>query len=480
MSRQDEFRLRPPRPKRAPSSSKPRLWSSAFKRIIHIVRMSRRQKRTGSRRGPTRATRPFRQRCAIRVSYSPNKTRGQWQAHGRYIVRETANREGSQEATGFGPASGVSDLPRTLARWQAAGDPRLFKIIISPEFGERIDMVALARSLMARMERDLETRLEWAAVIHRNTEHPHAHVTLRGVRDDGQELLLPRAYLKEQLRAHAEDLCTCQLGYRTELDAADALAREVTQYRYTSLDRTLTQSSREAALDSDREGYFVYGPASAGRGSAGGARGACLMKRLRFLATLGLAEPASSNRWRIRPDFASVLKAFQESSDRQRTLAAHGVLISDPRLPFKITDLRDVCELYGRVLVHGEEEMTGRAYMLVEGTDASVHYILHDAQVQSARRQGQLRPGSFICLRRRGRSRLAIQDLGDAEALVSSTQKLDALARSPLTASGGSGSGNWGGWLGRFQSALAGAERNTAEARQSERPNRARNANERK
>ena len=159
--------------------------------------------------------RPFRQRCAVRVSYSPNKTRGQWQAHGRYIVRETATREGSQEATGFGPAGEVADLPRTLAQWQAAGDPRLFKIIVSPEFGERIDMVTLVRSLMARMERDLETRLEWVAVVHRNTEHPHAHVALRGVRDDGQGLRLPRAYVKEQVRAHAEDLCTCQLGYRT-------------------------------------------------------------------------------------------------------------------------------------------------------------------------------------------------------------------------------------------------------------------------
>jgi hypothetical protein len=470
MSKQDEFRLRPPRPKRAPSSSEPRIWSSAFKRIIHIVRMSRRLKRTGSRRGPTRATRPFRQRCAVRVSYSPNKTRGQWQAHGRYIVRESATREGPQEATGFGPAGGVADLPRTLAQWQAAGDPRLFKIIISPEFGERIDMVALVRSLMARMERDLETRLEWAAVIHRNTEHPHAHVALRGIRDDGRGLLLPRAYVKEQLRAHAEDMCTCQLGYRTALDAADALAGEVTQYRYTSLDRMLTRASRDHASDSDGAGYFVFVLANAGRGSAAAARDACLAKRLRFLATLSLAEPASDGQWRIRRDFATVLKAFQESNDRQRTLAAHGTMISDPRLPFKVTDLRDVRELYGRVLVHGEEEMSGRPYMLLEGTDANVHYILHDARVQSARHEGKLRPGSFISVRRRSAgSRLAIQDFGDAEALLSGTGKLETLTRSLLTASGVDGSADWGGWLGRLQSAFADAKPSVADSPRRER-----------
>jgi len=405
------------------------------------------------------------------VSYSPNKTRGQWQAHGRYIVRETATRDEPQEATDFGPAGGVSDLPRTLARWQAAGDPRLFKIIISPEFGERIDMVALVRSLMARMERDLETRLEWAAVIHRNTEHPHAHVALRGVRDDGQGLRLPRAYVKDQVRAHAEDLCTCQLGYRTALDAADALAREVTQYRYTSLDRMLTRASRDHGSDSVGAGYFVFVLSNAGRGSAAATRDACLAKRLRFLATLGLAEPVSDGQWRIRRDFAGVLKAFQESSDRQRTLAAHGVLISDPRIPFKVTDLRDVRALCGRVLVHGEEEITGRAYMLLEGTDASVHYILHDAQVQSARHQGQLRPGSFVCFRRRGaRCRLAIQDLGDAEALLSSTRALGTLARWRLTASSVNGSADWSGWLGRFHVAVADTRRDVFTTHEREGP----------
>jgi Protein of unknown function (DUF3363) len=468
MSEKDEFRLRPPRHKRPQSSNEPRIWSSAFKRIIHIVRMSRRGKQRN--RGRTGAPRPFRQRCAVRLTYSPNKTRGQWQAHGRYIARETAAREVSKEAAGFGPAGAVGDLPRALARWQAAGDPRVFKIIISPEFGERIDMVTLVRSLMARMERDLETPLEWVAAVHTNTEHPHAHVALRGVRGDGQELRLPSAYVKEQVRAHAEDLCTCQLGYRTQLDTADALAREVTQFRYTSLDRVLTRASRDHPSDTGRAGYFVFELGNAGGGSRAGTSGTCLAKRLRFLATLGLAEPASDGQWQIRQDFASALKAYQESNDRQRTLAAHGAMISDPRLPFKVTDLRDVRELYGRVLVHGEEEMTGRAYMLLEGTDASVHYILQDAQLQTARHQGQLRPGSFICLRRGGsRVRLAIEDLGDAEALLANGRKLEALARTPLTRNWGTGNAGWGGWLGRFQAAIADAQRDVADASRPER-----------
>ena len=50
------------------------------------------------------------------------------------------------------------------------------------------------------MEKDLGTRLEWVAVSHFNTEHPHTHVALRGVRDDGSVLDLPRDYIKSGIR----------------------------------------------------------------------------------------------------------------------------------------------------------------------------------------------------------------------------------------------------------------------------------------
>jgi type IV secretory pathway VirD2 relaxase len=49
-------------------------------------------------------------------------------------------------------------------------------MIVSPEFGERIDLNRLTRDLMGKMEKDLDTRLEWVAVPHFNTEHPHVHV----------------------------------------------------------------------------------------------------------------------------------------------------------------------------------------------------------------------------------------------------------------------------------------------------------------
>ena len=77
------------------------------------------------------------------------------------------------------------DVVRELERWQSSGDQRLWKVILSPEFGDRLDLGRLARDLVEGMSLDLETELEWIGVAHHNTEHPHVHMVIRGARSDG-------------------------------------------------------------------------------------------------------------------------------------------------------------------------------------------------------------------------------------------------------------------------------------------------------
>ena len=38
------------------------------------------------------------------------------------------------------------------------------------------------------METDLGTKLDWIAVDHHNTGHPHTHILVRGVTDNGNTL----------------------------------------------------------------------------------------------------------------------------------------------------------------------------------------------------------------------------------------------------------------------------------------------------
>jgi len=337
---------------------------------MHYARSSRKISNR-SPGGKGKGTCSYHQRCAVRVTYLNNRTRGQWQAHGRYLARESATFENDAKAVGFNREDSGIDIVRRLEGWQGAGDERVFKLIVSPEFGDRVDLSRLTRALVERMGEDLGTALEWVAVEHHNTEHPHVHVVVRGVRSDGQSLRLSRDYVRQGIRSIAADLCTRQLGYRTQRDAAEAERREISEERFTSLDRRLLRDAQEISSD-HAPSYFAItrNPFSAGFTETGRLRAEHDAARLAVLCRMGLAEPMGPNRWRVCRDFDQILRAMQRTSDRQRTLAAHGVLMSDERLPMEVLDPQQIASVEGRVLVHGQDEHTGRNYMMLEGTDA--------------------------------------------------------------------------------------------------------------
>ncbi len=458
-----EFRLYPRKPRqRIRDESK--AWSIAFKRVMHYARMSRKKRRGASGSGAARPRKRFNQRCAVRVIYSRNKTPGQWRAHGRYIMRESA-RGRSSTPTAFTGDKELSDLSVTLGAWQKAGDERLFKLILSPEFGDRLDLQKLTCELVRRMEKDLHTRLEWAAATHFNTEHPHVHIALRGIRDTGASLRLNRDYIKHGIRTAAEELCTLQLGYRTEMDAAEAERREIDAHRYTPLDRIIGRENDPArAPGIDQEAiHFAISRSPGDRDLQGFARiqEQHVAARLMTLEKMGLAESVGSNSWLVRRDFESILHAMQRVNDRQKMLAAHGALLSDERLQLVVSDLRKLKSLEGRVVLHGEEEAgreAGQAYLLLEGTDARLHHVYYTPEIDYARSLGKLRINSFIRLRRMftqdGHPRLDIDDLGDSEKLLRDQRYFRDAARQQIRRAIIPIEDGWSGWLGRYQSQL--------------------------
>ena len=70
--------------------------------------------------------------------------------------------------------------------------------------------------------------------------------------------------------------------------------------------------------------------------------------------------PLQGGVWQVRREFEDVLRSMQRISGRQRTPAAHGALLSHERTRIQITDLKDVNELEGRVLGHGQKDATSR------------------------------------------------------------------------------------------------------------------------
>jgi hypothetical protein len=164
-----EFRLRPGKPPIPRERRSSPALSIAFRAVMKYAQSSR-----TARRQQTARSRPAHfQHCSVRATYSSNRVTGHWRAHGKYIVRESASLK--SEKTGFSAETTDVDIPLRLQEWQEAGDPRIWKLIISPEFGERFDLQRLTRDVMSRMEADLHTSLEWAAVAfqHGASSRPH-------------------------------------------------------------------------------------------------------------------------------------------------------------------------------------------------------------------------------------------------------------------------------------------------------------------
>ena len=134
--------------------------------------------------------------------------------------------------------------------------------------------------------------------------------------------------------------------------------------------------------------------------------------------------------------------------------------MSDERLQQVVFNFRDLTILEGRILVHGEEDTgreAGRSYLMLEATDARVHYVRYTPEMQEARSRGGLRTNSFIRLRKlfsEGRPVLEIDDLGDSESILRNKRHLRETAQHLMRKGVVPQDDGWNGWLGRYQKAL--------------------------
>src|SRR5215831_1787512 len=450
------IRLRPRRSKRNPNDD-PRRYAGVVGSVLRFAQMTNRERRRRSQ-SQSESVRQFRssrlrtQRVSVRVTYATSKNQGQWKAHGHYIARDSATRGGDPSRAGFDATRTDINIASVLDRWQRAGDDRLFKVIVSPEFGERLNLQDHTRKLIQCMEKDLKTRLEWVAAVHFNTEHPHVHIALRGKDQNGCALVMARDYIRSGIRSHAENLATKALGARTELDTEEARQKEITEARYTSLDRII-----QTANDGQSSSFTITTGITAPGLSDGERRlHQNLSARLAYLQKMGLAKSVGSQ-WVVESDFETVLRTLQRTVDRQKMLSAHGALLSDPRLPFEITSIRNLKALEGRVLLHAEEEASGRRYLLLEGIDAKVHLIYHTQEIEEARRAGKLAINNFVRIEKRSADRIPhieIFDYGDADALLKNRGLLNKQAQTLLRQGIALDKDLWGGWLGQYHKAL--------------------------
>ena len=170
-----------------------------------------------------------------------------------------------------------------------------------------------------------------------------------------------------------------------------------------------------------------------------------------------MARSADGGAWNVNADLESVLRAIQRTADRQKTLRAHGAVLSDERLAMGVFDFHQRRSVEGRVVVHGEDEQTGRRYLMLEGVDARVHYVEYTPEMEAARARGEMRTNAFVRLRRvfiDEEPTLDVKDFGNSESLLKDRKHFRAKAQELLKQGVAPVEQGWGGWLGRYQSAL--------------------------
>ena len=247
----------------------------------------------------------------VKASFRRNRGKGGWVRHARYLARERAQREPSR-GLGFDAGREDLDMAAVVREWER-GDELMWSLIISPEDAERIDLRQHVRDLVAGMERDLGTRLEWVAIDHHNTDDEHVHLLIRGVREDGRMLTLDRDYVRRGIRELSQELIERELGPRLEHEVLLARGRTIEREQWTEIDRAL---KRRAGLDRVVS-YENFEPYSEGARI----RAEQEIARLEFLEKLGLARRVGDRSWELSPNHEPELRRRQREHDIIKTRA---------------------------------------------------------------------------------------------------------------------------------------------------------------
>lgn len=289
--------------------------------------------------------------------------------HLRYIQRDGVTREGTPGEL-YDATEDRADGKAFLER--SGGDRHQFRFIIAAEDAvEYEELKVFTRRFMARMEQDLGTKLDWVAVDHFNTGHPHTHVILRGKDDRGEDLVIARDYIAHGMRERASEIVTLDLGPRTDLEIERKLNDEIGQDRLTTIDRRLIHEAGE--------GGGVIDIRQMPTSDHGRFRQTLRVGRLQHLRRLGVAEETSPGVWRVSGDIKATLQRLGERGDIIKTMHRAMTQARIERAPadYAIFDpaALNAC-LVGRVVERGlSDELNDRHYLIVDGIDGRSHWV---------------------------------------------------------------------------------------------------------
>ena len=333
------------------------------------------------------------QRSTVVARFTNSGVVGAWKAHGSYLARENAQEQG-RRGFGFDGESGIIDIGKTLDDWQNEGDERLWKIIVSPEFGDSLDLRTHTRELVTMMERDLETPLKWVAVDHYNTDNPHVHLLIRGKDDTGNKLDISRDYLKQGIRSRSSEIATNQLGYRGDTHDIMARQKQIESSRFTAMDKEILQGAKQKA-----NGLMYTLPSSTSTDHYSQQRRMQTIDRLKVLEELKLAKYQENMTWKLSDNLQKSLQDFGTATAQMKILDRHRPLLTDQNQELTRTELKEPGErVTGIILGAGIDPEKDKPYLLIEGIDGKAHFILQSRKIEEGRLQDTLKDKTVVSI----------------------------------------------------------------------------------
>lgn len=324
-----------------------------------------------------------RQPGSRRVVVKQRAVQGAWKngragAHLRYIQRGGTSRDGERGQL-YSADEDRAEPQAFLDRGE--GDRHQFRFIVSPEDGADLsDLTGYTRELMSQVETDLGTKLDWVAVNHHNTGHPHVHVVVRGKDDQGVDLVINGDYLVHGVRERASELATLELGPVTEIEQRRKLMAEIDQDRLTRIDRAMVEEAVCGFLDLRHEPDDLSGQSDL----------SMRLRRLGKLDDMGLATEHAPGVWKLHENLEPTLRDLGERGDilraMQKALRVDGIE-RDP-MTFQIHDAAPAMAITGRIVdKYLSNELGENLTLVVDGIDGRTHHVpgIDPAKVTDAR-----------------------------------------------------------------------------------------------
>jgi hypothetical protein len=204
-------------------------------------------------------------------------------AHQRFI-KEYMPQENKRQVTEKPELFNTETIGKDyLDQYAQAMTGRHFKFIISPE-SPRVDIPAIVKTLVKRMEKITGYSFHWMAAVHTDTGHPHAHLLINGKDRDEKEVRFDKLFITQTMREMTRQLCTELIGKRTPEEIQAAVLQSHKSCRYCPIDESI--GLYEKPLEQKDEVYETQVRA----------QNDIMQKRLAFLASLGLAKKAEDKK----------------------------------------------------------------------------------------------------------------------------------------------------------------------------------------